>query len=67
MERFRRRLSASRQAAGRCFLQSDEALAHRLQQVIDLFFIILFNLLLTLVLSNKGHKFTKLCFEKNDN
>lgn len=31
MERFRRRLSASRQAAGRCFLQSDEALAHRLQ------------------------------------
>lgn len=65
MERFRRRLSASRQAAGRCFLQSDEALAHRLQQVIDLFFI--FNLLLTLVLSNKGHKFTKLCFEQNDN
>lgn len=65
MERFRRRLSASRQAAGRCFLQSDEALAHRLQHVIDLFFI--FNLSLTLVLSNKGHKFTKLCFEKNVN
>lgn len=56
MERFRRRLSASRQAAGRCFLQSDEALAHRLQQVIDLLFI--FNILLTLLLSNKGDKFT---------
>ena len=56
MERFRRRLSASRQAAGRCFLQSDEALAHRLQQVIDL--LVIFNILLTLLLSNKGDKFT---------
>lgn len=31
MERFRRRLNASRQPT-RCYLQSDEALAHRLQQ-----------------------------------
>ncbi|XP_068673515.1 E3 ubiquitin-protein ligase RNF38-like [Montipora foliosa] len=31
MERFRRRLNATRQA-GRCYLQSDEALAYRLQQ-----------------------------------
>lgn len=31
MERFRRRLNASRQST-RCYLQSDEALAHRLQQ-----------------------------------